>query len=166
MGGGAKEWQQHREIAMTSKALLALLLGSAIALHATTASARDRLGLHAGLGRGPDQFVAGGQAELGPVLGSASFAPSLDVGIGGNSTVTVINGDLRWYLLPLPETGIRFYGQAGPAIVISPDTELGLSLGVGADIPMKNRRRYHVEARFGLGDVPDLKIVLGVLFGL
>lgn len=154
----------RREVVMTSRASLALLLGSAVALLAPTASARDGVGLHGGLSRGPDQIVVGGQAELGPVLGAAFFAPSLDVGFGGNSTVTVINGDLRWYLLPLPETGIRFYGQAGPTVVVSPDTELGLSLGLGADIPMKNRRRYHVEARFGFGDVPDLKIVLGILF--
>lgn len=150
---------------MIRKSTLALLLVGAIAMPVPEVSARDRLGLHAGFSTGPDQFVAGGQAEFGPAVGTAFFAPSLDLGFGGNSTVTVINGDLRWYLLPLPETGIRFYGQAGPALVVSPDTELGFSLVAGADIPMKNRKRYHLEARFGFGDVPDFKIVLGVLFG-
>ncbi len=150
---------------MTPKAYLALLLVSAIAMPVPEVSARDRLGLQAGFSSGPDQFVVGGQGEFGPAVGSAFLAPSVDLGLGGNSTVTVINGDLRWYLLPLPETGIRFYGQAGPVLVVSPDTELGFSLAAGADIPMKNRRRYHVEARFGFGDVPDFKLVLGVLFG-
>jgi hypothetical protein len=149
---------------MRTRYFLAFLLGVAGTLSAPPSAARDSLGFHGGLRQGPDQFVAGVQAETGPVLGPGHFAPSLDLGLGDDSTVTVIRGDLRWYLLPLPETGIRFYGQAGPVLVVSPDTELGLDLGIGADIPMKRGRRYHVEARFGFGDVPDLEIILGILF--
>jgi hypothetical protein len=143
---------------------LALVVGPAL-LVATTSSARDGVGVRIGLSRSPDQFVVGAQGEVGPVVGSAFFSPSLDFGFGDDTTTTLMNADLRWYLLPLPETGIRFYGQAGPAIVVSPDTELGLSLVAGADIPMKRRNRYNIEMRFGLGDVPDLKIVFSIVFG-
>lgn len=151
---------------MIWKKTLKLLLVGAIAMPVSVAWAGGSLGLHAGLSRGPDHLVAGGQAELGPAVGTAFFAPSLDLGFGGDSSVSTVNGDLRWYLLPLPETGIRFYGQAGPTLVVEPDNELGFSLGAGADIPMRNGKRYHAETRFGFGDVPDFKIVLGVLFGI
>ena len=124
------------------------------------------LGPRIGLSRGPDQVFIGAQAEFGPLIGAARFVPSLDFGLGDGNNVTTLNTDLRWYLLPLPETGIYFYGSAGPTIVLSPDTDLGLSLTVGANIPMKNRRRYNLEVRFGFGDVPDLKIALALMFGL
>ena len=77
-----------------------------------------------------------------------------------------MNADLRFYLIPLPETGIRFYGAAGPTLMLSPDTELGLSLILGLHIPMKSTRRYNVEYRWGIGDIPDHKIAVTVMFGL
>ena len=133
----------------------------------TQAGSRDALGVRAGMSNAPDQFVIGGQAELGPVLGPALFAPSLDIGFGAGQTVAVLNLDLRWYLLPLPETGLYFYGAAGPALLVSPDTDVGFSAVGGIDIPMTSaRNRYNFEARFGFGDVPDRKIVLSVLFVL
>ena len=150
---------------LRSGALRRLVLSGSLLLTPAVATASDGIGIRAGLSRSPDQFGLGGQAELGPVFASSFFVPSVDVGFGDPSTVTVVNGDLRWYLLPLPETGIRIYGQAGPALVVSPDTELGLNLVGGTDIPMKSRNRYNIEARFGVGDIPDLRIVFALVFG-
>ena len=114
---------------------------------------------------GPDQFFVGAQAELGPVVGAAFLVPSLDFELDDNTSVAA-NIDLRWYLLPLPETGIHIYGSAGPTIVVSPDTEVGLSLTAGVDIPMKSHRRYNVEFRFGFGNIPDFKIAAALMFGM
>ena len=124
------------------------------------------LGIRAGFSRNPDQFVIGAQAELGS-LGLATIAPSIDLGLGDGSDVTAANLDLRWYLFPLPQTGIQFYAAAGPtAVFANSQSEIGLSLTAGAKIPMKGTGRYNVEARFGIGDIPDLKVMLGILFGL
>ena len=148
-------------------ALVAGVVASALlASTADPAAARDGLGVRLGLSSGPDQLVVGGQAELGPAVGSAFFTPSVDLGFGDGETSSVLDLDLRWYLLRLPETGIRFYGQAGPTLVVAPNGEIGLSLAAGADIPMRRGKRYNLEARFGLGDVPELKIVFALLFGL
>jgi len=150
------------------RATLAILLAATtipfVAAVPIPAEAKDGLGFRLGLSQSPDQFVIGAQGEAGPVLGPSYFVPSLDVGLGDPSTVVVFNGDLRWYLLPLPDTSIRIYGQAGPALVLAPDVELGLGLTAGVDIPMKRGRRYNMEVRFGFGDVPDLKFMLGVMF--
>jgi hypothetical protein len=123
------------------------------------------LGPRLGLSNGPDEFFLGGQVEFPRVLGRGSLVPSLDFGLG-DAKVTTANLDFRWYLLPLPETGIRFYGSAGPTVSTSPNSELGLSLSVGLDIPMRDPRRYNVECRFGSGDIPDFKIAFAVMFGL
>jgi hypothetical protein len=124
------------------------------------------LGVRAGLSRNPDQFVIGAQAELGS-LGMATIAPSIDLGFGDNSDLTAANLDLRWYLFPLPQTGIQFYAAAGPtAVFANSQSDVGLSLTAGAKIPMKGKGRYNLEARFGVGDIPDLKVMLGILFGL
>ncbi len=124
-------------------------------------------GVRAGVSQNPDQFVIGGMLELGSALGPASLVPSVDFGFGDNTDLTAVNLDVRFYLFPLPQTGINFYGAAGPtAAFANSNSEVGLSLTAGAKIPMKGKNRYNVEARFGVGDIPDLKILLGVLFGI
>ena len=68
---------------MIRKSVLKLVLVGAIAMPVPEASARGGLGLHAGLSRGQDQFVAGGQAELGPAIGTAFRSRRLIDGIQG-----------------------------------------------------------------------------------
>lgn len=117
-----------------------------------------------------DNLVLGAGADLGRVFQNFNFVPSIDFELGDNSA-TVLNADFRLDLFNLPETGLRFYGSAGPSLVLdSPgnggdNTEIGLSLVAGMKIPMKMKNRYDLDLRFGLGDIPDLKLVLGILFG-
>lgn len=143
----------------------ALIVLGAVALDSHAQGVRDGLGLRAGFSLGPDQFVIGGQGEFGPAIGMAYVVPSFDLGLNGRTT-TAANFDLRWYLLPVPETGLYIYGAAGPTVMLSPGTEVGLSLTAGLHIPMKNQGRYNMEIRFGLGDIPDLKIMGALMFGL
>lgn len=129
------------------------------------------LGARAGWSTGPDQFVLGVQGEFGRVLQTARFVPSVDFSLGDNK-VTAINADFRWYLFPLPETGMYIYGAAGPTLILASagqgntNSDIGLSLTAGLKIPMKGGNRYNVEARFGFGDVPEFKLMLAVLFGI
>ena len=127
--------------------------------------ADSALGPRLGVSGGHDDFFLGVQGEFGPLLGPATLIPSLDFTLGDHSS-TALNADLRFYLIPLPETGLRFYGAAGPTLMLSPETELGLSLTLGLHIPMKSTRRYNIEYRWGIGDIPDHKIAVVVMFGL
>ena len=128
-------------------------------------------GLRAGLGQDPDQFVVGAFAVLGKLGPQARVVPSVDIGFGDNRTVTTLNLDMRWYLISLPESGVKIYGSAGPTLAFKTaskggnDTEFGITLTAGARIPMRGAKRYNVEARFGFGDIPDFRIMFGVLFG-
>jgi hypothetical protein len=136
-------------------------------------SARGGYGIGpvAGINLDSEDFVVGAQAELGKVLQTARLAPGLDFELGDN-TITTLNVDFRWYLFHLPETGLFFYGAAGPTLILDApkrggtESEIGLSLVAGLKIPMKGANRYHVEARFGVGDIPDVKLMFGILFGI
>ena len=146
------------------RALLALTAATALLAAATAARADTAIGPRVGIGTDPDETFLGGQIEFPHVVGRASLVPGLDLGLG-DANVQVADLELRWYLLPLPETGLRFYGGVGPTLVTSPDEELGLSLTAGLAIPMRADRRYNVECRFGSGDVPEFKVALAVMFG-
>ena len=123
------------------------------------------VGFIAGQDTGPNDFFLGGLAELGPIVNSAYLVPSFHFGFD-HGTSDAANLDLRWYLLPLPETGIRIYGAVGPTLMFTSEANIGLSLTAGLNIPMRNQRRYNVELRFGIGDVPDLKFGAAVVFGI
>lgn len=134
-------------------------------------SGSSALGPRVGMNFDSDEFTFGVQAELGRVFQSFRFAPSLDFELGDNTT-TALNSDFRLYLFHLPETGLRFYGSAGPTVVLDSSgkggsqTEIGLSLVAGVKIPMKGKNRYNLEVRFGFGEIPDLKMMFGILFGI
>lgn len=139
----------------------------AVLLLASTAHAQSvpALGVRGGTLQRPDHLYLGMQTELARVFDGGVFAPSVDFALESDAPV-VLHGDVRWYLFRLPETGLRFYGAIGPGIVLQPDTEIGLELTAGLNVPMRNQRRYNVELRFGFGDVPEFGFGLAVLFGL
>lgn len=128
-------------------------------------------GLRGGYSSNPDQFVIGLQSIMGKTLGFARFAPSIDVGFGDNQTTLLLNGDLRIISLSPPSSNSSFYAGFGPNLAwfkfknIDSDTEVGLSLFGGLTLPMGRSNRYNLEARYGIGDMPDFKILLGIYFG-
>jgi len=142
-----------------------LCCGLMAALAAPTAHAESAIGPRAGVSGGGDDFFLGVQMEFPARFGAFGLVPSFDFGPGTDAP-SVANLDFRLYLFPLPDTGIRFYGAAGPTMMLSGDLELGLSLTLGLNIPMQGSRRYNVEYRWGLGDIPDHKIGVAVMFGL
>jgi hypothetical protein len=146
--------------------LLLLLVLPTVSLAAGAA-----IGPRAGYDFESDNLVLGGGGEFGRVLQSFRFAPSVEFEFGDN-TVTALNGDFRLYLFPLPETGLHFYGSAGPTLVFTSrdkadtQSELGLSLVAGVKIPMKGENCYNLEARFGFGDIPEFKLMFAIFFGI
>ena len=144
---------------------IALTLLSILLLGAPAAQAGSALGPRMGVSGDGDDFFLGAQLELQAKFGAFTLVPSFDFGPGTDAP-SVANADFRLYLIPLPETGIKFYAGAGPTMMLSGDLELGLSLTLGLNIPMKDSRRYNIEYRWGIGDIPDHKIGVAVLFGL
>lgn len=156
-----------------ARLLLAAIL--AMAWSPTAAQAQSggedtfaKWGFRVGLGIDPDQFVFGGQASLGRWT-ITRFVPSVDVGIGDDVTTIDFNGDL-FLRLAIPDASLEFYGGGGPTLAyINPEGtsskwELGLSLVAGMRLPLKTRQAFNLEARFGLWDIPDFRLMLGILF--
>lgn len=127
-------------------------------------------GVRTGLGLDPDQWVVGAQTVLGKTLGIFRMAPSFDVGFGSDLTTYALNLDLTLDGT-LPGSRSQLYAGAGPAIVhwdasgAGGDLELGLNLLGGFRLATKGTTQYNLEARFGLSDAPDFRLLVGVLFG-
>jgi len=127
-------------------------------------------GIRAGISSNPDQFVIGAQADMGEVYRQVRVVPSIDAGFGDHLTTFAFNGDVQLFV-PLPKSLASLYGIAGPTIMIwtpehgDGDTEIGLTLGLGARMPLGDSGWYNIEARLGIGDIPDVRVLLGVFFG-
>ncbi|MDZ4722341.1 MAG: hypothetical protein SGI97_00295 [candidate division Zixibacteria bacterium] len=128
-------------------------------------------GVRVGFGVGPDQFVFGPSAEIGQIFEYAYFAPSLDLGFGDNATVVALNPDLRVRLFSPPGSQAIIFLGAGPSLAfVSPQggdnkTEVGFSLTAGLKFPMGVQNYYDIETRIGLGDLPEVKVMFGLMFG-
>jgi hypothetical protein len=152
--------------------LLGGLIAAAMLLAGANAMAAFNIGARAGYSSNPDQFVIGGQAVIGSVAPFIQLAPSLDLGFGNNVSTTALNIDLQFNLPSLPKISPNIYVGAGPTLVMAnpdkgnSDTEVGISLVAGLRIPMAGISYYNLETRFGLNNVPDLKVLLGIMFGL
>ncbi len=154
--------------------IVVCILAAAILVSASHALAGDdggrAYGVRIGYGSDPNQFVAGAQADLGKIYSKLHFVPSVDFGFGDNATTICFNGDLEMFL-PLPKSPVAFYGLAGPTFTywkyenVDGDFEVGLSLGIGARMNFGGSGWYNMEARFGISDIPDFRILLGILFG-
>jgi len=130
------------------------------------------IGMRAGLSLDPDQFVIGAQAMMGAVKGKIDFSPSLDFGTGDNLSLIAINLEGTLNLVSPPGAKFIFYLGGGPtAVFYSPDggdsdSEVGLSLTGGIKIAAGQKNFYNVKAMIGLGDIPEIKILFGYMFGL
>ena len=150
---------------------------AAIVLAAAPASSEEQhaspphgYGLRAGFGLQPDQFVVGLQTLLGHRLKPFRLAPSLDLGFGDDVTTYTLNGDLEIHLR-LPHSRSFAYLGGGLGIthwdfqVVDPDTDLGLNLYAGTRLSTRGRMNYNIEARLGVGDVPEFRLFMGLLLG-
>ncbi len=153
-----------------SPILTVSLITLAAGATATAAGPAMSFGGRAGLSVNPDQFVIGLQGSWGNAAGPLDFAPSFDMGFGDNNTSYVFNADFQ---LPfsLPRSSARLYAGAGPTLAVfdhnnhTSNSELGLSLVGGVMLPMGATNAYNLEFRAGVGDIPDIRVLLGIAFG-
>jgi hypothetical protein len=128
-------------------------------------------GVRAGYSINPDQFVIGAQAVSRSMSYGLRLAPSVDLGFGDNITTYLFNLDVHFLSARFPKSSSGFYLGVGPAIAVydfsdfDDDTEIGVNIVGGLRLPMGSRNSYNIEGRFGFGDMPDFRILLGVLFG-
>jgi hypothetical protein len=143
-------------------ALCALVPAAALA----QGSIETGIGPRVGVSINPDQIVFGGQAIVGEIAPNLTFDPSLELGFGDDVTVVALNFDLHYHF---DVTNSKWRPYAGGGIGVGffsvdnggSDTEVGANLVVGAGTPTSGGNRFFGELRIGLGDLPDLKMVVG-----
>lgn len=162
---------------MMRRLLLAgtLVLLSLPALAAQASTVVTAAGPRFGFCTDPDQLVVGGQLSLEEFAPDWSFDPNLELGFGGDQTVIAFNLD-AYYHLRLKGSdwrpylggglGVDFVSWSAPLGVRDhSETNVGVNAVAGFTIPAGSGRHWFTELRFGLGDLPTLKIVGGLNFG-
>ncbi len=156
------------------KLALALLTAALVPASAHAAQSFTAWGPHLGFSSGPDQIVFGGHLQWGDVAPQLDFVPSVDLGFGDHATVVSLNGDFHyriqtnttWQPYAGGGLGIHFVSvdNGGPGFGDGSETVFGGHLIVGADVATKSHSRFFVEGKFGLGDSPDFKALVGWSF--
>jgi hypothetical protein len=142
----------------------ALLLAAATSVAAAQSDNSARtgtgFGVRGGLGLSPDQFVAGASMTFGKSAGIFRVSPVAQVGFGDVTTFD-INVDFLVHL-KVEDSNFGFYGGAAPTLVFATDTHFGGTIVAGVTVPLFSGHQSAIEGRFGLGDVPDVRIMLSV----
>ena len=154
---------------------LAILVLSSRPINAAELGIRH-FGLRGGLSANPDQFHGGLSFEAGSFK-KWLLRPSFDLGFGNGVRLGAANFDALY-----PFSGKKWRPYAGGGLGLNfIDVTNGVGEGRGLDIePVLNvvgglewagtgrqsraTRRYIVEARVGLGETPDFKLTMGVVF--
>lgn len=134
-------------------------------------------GLRGGIAANPDQFAFGAHVDAGRLNPRVRFQPSAELGWGNGVLLGSANFDLHYLF---SRRSFRPYAGGGLGLNLI-DVTNGYGQGRGVDLePVLNlvgglewgtarkgaraSNRYLVEARVGMGDTPELKLVFGVNF--
>jgi len=158
---------KHRGAAVL---LLAALSASSLAAQATAPSAEAPkghsglgFGLKAGIGFNPTQFVVGAQYSLGKGLGIFRIVPNVHLGFGDGTSVD-FNLDFLARVIA-EDAGFGFYAGAAPTFTTwDGSSDFGFTVVAGTQLPILKGHATNLEARFGIGDVPEFRILAAIVF--
>jgi len=139
---------------------LTLLVLTAMLIAGTAQAAQ--YGMRAGMSLSPDQFVVGGQADLGTGIGATRLVPNVELGFGNDLTMVALNGDL---IYDFAETAWSLGGELGLNIADHSNggssTDLGLSVLGNYRLGLASGKTLVLEAKLGLVDSADFKFTVG-----
>jgi hypothetical protein len=125
-----------------------------------------------GFSSSPDQFVVGGQMDFREFSPGLGLSPNVEFGFGDDLMWTAVNADLKHHFVVQnaswrPYVGgglsVNHWNWSSPISGVPDEsgTEMGANLIFGARFPTHSGSRFFTEARIGIGDIPDLKIMGG-----
>ena len=140
------------------KRLLTTIVGLCVAVTAAT-PAFAGLGFHAGGSIDPDMFLVGLRFKSHPIQESIFIVPNAEVGFGD---VTMVAGNLDAYYALKTDSDLSPYLGGGLSLNWfdfdgGSDTEFGGCILGGIYL----KPTLFLEAKLGLGDVPDWKFIIG-----
>ncbi|MGQ0720489.1 MAG: hypothetical protein ACT4PE_02820 [Candidatus Eiseniibacteriota bacterium] len=155
----------------------AMLLGAALPSPGEAALGLSHYGPRAGFSSDPDQFTIGFFGDWGELAPSVRVRTNGDLGFGDHALTFALNGDVAYHFtdVNMPVTffaggglGYAFYNldiDAPPGFDVD-DTfnEIGLNLLVGVEKDLGGYKNGALELRFGLDDLPELKLTASLGF--
>lgn len=153
----------------------ALLIAALVVAFAPAAEAQTDIGVrHVGIRGGvtvdPDQGHVGMHIDAGNFASRLRFQPSFEVGFGSDRTVFMIHADA---LYGFDADGWSPYLGGGLGIGIigrdrgnNGDDDVNVEAGVNlvGGFEWGAGDKYMLEARAGIGDIPDFKLTIGYNF--
>lgn len=130
-------------------------------------------GLRAGLSLDPDQAFVGVHVDLGQLAKQVYFRPNLELGSGDDQTVVAFNLAAlyffnsrwqRWEPYAGGEIGVNHREIERSSLPDVDDTEPAINAVFGIDTEMKSGDRLLFEAKLGLIEEPDFKLLVGWTF--
>jgi opacity protein-like surface antigen len=125
-------------------------------------------GIRVGLADSPDQFLIGGQVDLGYFHRHIRFRPDVELGFGDDITTLVFTAPVH-YLFRIDKSFLPYAGGGVAAGFFDPknggsDFEIGLKAIGGLEWNLSNDDDLFVELEIGFGDVHDAQIIVGWVF--
>ena len=151
-------------------AIVSILLPAATPAHSAVVTGG---GPRVGFSLDPDQVVLGGQLVIGEVAPRMTFDPNMEIGLGDNVTTVGLSFDLHYHFaLENSEwrpylgagIGVHFFDVDTPPGIDGSSSEVGGNIIVGAGVPTRSGTRFFTEMKFGIGDIPSLKMLAGWVF--
>jgi len=155
-------------------AAVALVIAALVvpqAVQAQTDIGVRRWGARGGLTVDPDQGHIGLHLNAGNFAPKVRFQPSVEVGFGSDRIVTEINVD-AFYRIDAQGWSPYLGGGLGVAIISRDrgnndgDDDVNVEAGVNlvGGFEFGDTDKYLLEARVGIGDIPDFKLTIGINF--
>lgn len=130
-----------------------------------------RVGIRGGLTIDPDQVHVGLHINAGQFAPKVRFQPSFELGFGSDRVVATINIDALYTFEPrswVPYLG----GGLGVSLTHRDsgrgdgdgDFDVGAGLNLIGGFEWGEANKYLLEARVGVGDIPALKLTVGLNF--
>ena len=128
-----------------------------------------RVGIRGGVTVDPDQGHVGMHINAGNFARRLRFQPSFEVGFGSDRTILMIHADAL-YMFDADGWSPYAGGGLGVGIIGRDDgpgdddvnVEAGVNIVGGFEWGSANQ--YLLEARAGIGDIPDFKLTIGYNF--
>jgi ribosomal protein L27 len=138
-----------------------LFVGTLLMLCAMSPPAvAQTIGARAGVSIDPEQFYFGAHAESPPLVDRLRFRPSIEIGLGSDTTIAAFNVEFAYHFRSIEPWNV--YAGAGPALnIITREGDTDAEPGVNVLVGVAHEDGLFAEFKAGALDSPRLKFGIG-----
>ena len=153
------------------------LIGLALLALAVPASAQQMgyygVGPRVGVTSDPDQVMGGMQFNFGDFVPRLRFQPNFEVGVGDDHTIITVTAPVHYRF----KVDANVVPYAGGGITLGwvdheldngeddTDFEIAAKAVGGVEWPLKGNKQFFTELTVGFGDIQDIEVLVGWMFG-